>query len=212
MNTPMKRFALVCFAFALVLLTALPASAVMVHTSTSDGDELTAINEDGEIGPLFCLDVDDHHLRNWVGTLQPGESFVASERICTVQETRDFNGSFSGGGGVGILYKAVYSKGQSISLHIVYPDGTIKYAYKTEGYNELVGCANPKMQENPDYRSGGVLIEQLPGGIYQVVLTNTGTKAINTRYPLTEAVWANTMFVDHQRESCPPGDWNIIPA
>jgi hypothetical protein len=203
----MKRLALVCFAFALVVLTALPAYAVMVVTSETNWDG-------GVTDPPWCLGEDDAHLRNFQGTLQPGESFTVSERLCTPQETHDWpgNGSWDGSSGVGILYKATWSKGQSVSLYIIFPDGTIRYAHKTEGYNELLGCVNPEVRPNDPYRPEGVVVAPAMGGTYQVVLTNTGTKAINSRNPLGETVWSNTMLLTHQQESCPPEDWNIDPA
>jgi hypothetical protein len=203
----MKKLFMSLAVVALVLFTALPAYAVMVTTYESGP------TEGGEPGPAWCLDQDDSHWRNFQGTLQPGEAFIVTERFCTLQEENDFYGGLrpdAGSGSVGLFYKAVYSRGQSISLYVIFPDGTIRYAHPVSGYYALDGCVAPLRQESSDPR--GRWLAPIPGGTYQVVLTNTGTKTISSKNPLTEVVWANSMGIDTQRADCPPEDWNIEPA
>jgi hypothetical protein len=203
----MKKLFVLLVVGSAILLTALPAYAVMTMTSEFYADQ-------GVPDPPWCLGEDDAHLRNFSGTLEPGESFVVTDRVCTTEETS------GGSDGLGLFYKTAWytsgsMKGSTVSLYVIFPDGSIRYAHSTEsanGYSTLTGCVAPLMKENPDYRADGVVIAPIQGGTYQVVLTNTGSKAISPRYPVTEVVRANTLMIVAQKQQCPPEDWNIEPA
>jgi hypothetical protein len=192
-----KRLALVCLAFALVLLTALPASATMALTY--DYFEVNSFP-----GPDWCYHEDSSHIRNWQGTLAPGDSFTVPLRFCTWDE------SPSGPAGTGFMYKATFWDGhQSISLHAVFPDGTVRQAHPTYP-GVLWGCVMPAVK--PSYRPEGTIVQPIDPGIYQVVLTNTGSRTISSKNPLQETIWVTQGYLDYQQASCPPEDQNIVPA
>ncbi len=190
----MKRLILGGIAIFVVLATSALAATGMVLTQDDFYNGLP-----GNPAPTWCYHEDSAHIRVWRGTLGPGESFSVPLRFCTNEE-------WSGGaGGEGIMFEAGFWDGhQSVSLKLILPDGTIRQAHLTSpGW--LWGCYVPYVQVN------GVIRGPIPSGTYQVVLTNTGSKAIQTQKALVEQVWVDMADLAFQQQLCPLQDQNIGP-
>jgi hypothetical protein len=179
-------------ALALVFVPAASAAMLMTYEYFSNGLNPNA--------PTWCYHEDSIHRRVFDGTLAAGESFTVTMRYCTFAEFT------TGPGGEGAMYRVVFWAGhQSVDLHIVFPDGTVKAAHLTQP-GVLSGCVMPYVQEE-----NNVIRTAIPSGTYQVVVTNTGSKAISATRPLSMVTWADMGWLEFQRGNCPVEDQNIGP-
>lgn len=106
-----------------------------------------------------------------------------------------------------MMYEVGFSASQqSVDLGIVFPDGTVRQAQEfAPGWWQ--GCVMPYVQLAND-----VIRIPIASSTYQVVLTNTGSKAISAQVPLTEKVWVDMGYLNFQRTLCPIQDQNIGPV
>jgi hypothetical protein len=154
--------------------------------------------------PTYCYNEDDVHTRQWQGTLAAGESFSVPLRFCTTAEWP------YGPSMLGIMFGVSFWSGhQTVDLHVVFPDGHSQQSHVQQpGF--LWGCVNPEIRRDP-FRPDGVLVQSIPAGTYQVVLTNTGNKAISTQHPLVFGVGVDMANIAHQEGNCPVEDQRIDP-
>jgi hypothetical protein len=193
----MKKLILLTLAMMVVLPAAASAATGMVLTyEYKEPNSYPA--------PDYCYHEDDYHIRNWQGTLAPGESFTVPLRFCTYTE------SPTGPSGEGFMYKTeIADRRVSISLRAVFPDGTTtKLAHTTTYPGELWGCVMPAVK--PSYRPEGTFVTLIEPGTYQVIVTNTGTRTISTKSPLQETIWVFMGYLNAQQGQCPPEDQNIV--
>lgn len=189
---------------ALVLFVVAPAIAaiygmVLTRDDFSNGAPGTQIERDA---PRYCYHEDSSHTRTWDGTLGAGQSFTVPLRFCTTAEWP------YGPSGTGFYYRVLFWDGhQSISLKVVFPDGSVKLAHNTYA-GAWEGCVVPPIRTDP-YRETGVFLDFIASGTYQVVLTNTGTKAISAQRPLSEMIWVRMADVWFQSGVCPDVDRRI---
>jgi hypothetical protein len=192
----MKRTILI--ALALFAVVALPASAARPQTTTPPLALTQEILREPFDGPTWCLNEDDQHYRQWIGSLSGG--FSTSEYYCNSEL---YNGQYWDGGGqsvgvdingTGTLSSLLISGQDVYGTHfervqaVLVSTEVIGHGKNAQTWRRYDACVSLR---SPDYGLGPF------GGTWTISISGTFTYL-----QLTEE---STMFPIIEGKYCPAG-------